>query len=126
MAKKERFPGEYDEFPENERNWFDLFVPEGDRKIRIATYRWRTSEPPKAVMLIIHGLNSHAEAMAVIAKLATQQGIECVALDLRNFARSESATQGNFSSVEPLLNDCLSYFNHVYESYPDVPIFVLG
>jgi alpha-beta hydrolase superfamily lysophospholipase len=77
-------------------------------------------------MVLIHGLNIHCNGVAIIAKTLAPHGIETVGFDLRHFGRSESAKRGKFDSVEPMVNDCINFIEHVKQTYTDQPIFLIG
>lgn len=66
----------------------DSFAPE-DGGPRIAVHRWAPSGPPRASVVVLHGLGEHAARYDRTARSFTAAGFAVLAMDYEGFGRSE-------------------------------------
>lgn len=64
------------------------FTPEGGGP-RLSSLRWAPSGPPRASVVIMHGLGEHAGRYEGTAELFTAAGYSVLAMDYEGFGRSE-------------------------------------
>lgn len=67
---------------------FDSFTLDDDGP-RLATVRWAPSGPPRASVVVLHGLGEHAARYDGTARHLTHAGFAVLALDHEGFGRSE-------------------------------------
>jgi alpha-beta hydrolase superfamily lysophospholipase len=86
---------------------------------------WRPDQPPRGVVAIVPGFNSHSGYYAWVAQRFVDQGIAAYAIDLRG--RGES--QGERFYVQEFgdyVNDVHEFVTTVRAHEPGLPIYVLG
>lgn len=89
------------------------------------------NSPPKASVLLLHGMAEHHRRYADFAQYLTQQGFAVLAYDQRGHGRTAQtpAELGFFrltAPAEQLLEDAQHMAEQVASWYPEVPHFVLG
>ena len=111
-------------FPEQN---FVKFVVKDEKEgmIELVNYRYLPKDEPKAVIVMLHGLNSHIGHGAHIAKVFADNGLVTVGFDHRGFGRSKGRP-GKVASLEQHLQDCLDFVGLVKKIYPLLPFFCLG
>ncbi|MGS2810472.1 alpha/beta hydrolase [Nocardia sp. MW-W600-9] len=67
---------------------FDSFTPDGGGP-RLTSLHWAPSGPPRASVVIMHGLGEHAARYDSTARLFTAAGFAVLAMDYEGFGRSE-------------------------------------
>ena len=114
------------------------YTEDGDytATLKIPTYEWMpTDQPPKAVVLGIHGLTLHGRRYRVLARTLCLQGIGFVALDMRGFGRCRFDDKNQFSTpaddkrkvnLEKSYADIVKLAGLVKQKYPDIPLLALG
>lgn len=70
-------------------NFIPFQVEQRGNSISLCTYRYPAQKNIKAVLFMIHGLNSHINQGAHLAHHFAEHGIETVGFDHRGFGRSE-------------------------------------
>ena len=81
-------------------------------------------EPPRAVILAIHGFNDYSNAFEDFGSYAAERGIAVQAYDQRGFGANGDA--GRWPGVEMLIDDLLRERELIATLYPDVPVYLLG
>ncbi|MCI4348259.1 MAG: lysophospholipase, partial [Thermoplasmata archaeon] len=86
---------------------------------------WRPDGPPRAVVLIVHGLKDHSERYATVAEGLTARGFAVASFDLRGHGRSEGrrAWVRRFGEY---LDDLDRILGTVRQEYPTTPLFLFG
>ena len=100
----------------------DVF--EGVGGLKIFTRAWRP-EKPSAVVVIVHGFNSHSGYYGWVANQLVARGLAAYALDLRGRGKSE----GERFYVEKFadyVDDVATLVRIAKEREPGRPVFVLG
>jgi alpha-beta hydrolase superfamily lysophospholipase len=99
---------------------------EGVGGLKIVTRSWRSStDKPRAVVVIVHGFNSHSGQYGWVAEQLVADGCAVYALDLRGRGQSEGERfyVQNFSDY---VNDVASFVHQAKAKEPGLPVFVLG
>jgi alpha-beta hydrolase superfamily lysophospholipase len=106
-------------------DWADTqFVGAGGVKLYAQHWRPRGA-PPKAVVIIHHGLVDHSSRYAEFASQLVHAGYAVWAYDMRGHARSAGA-RVSFDRVDDLLDDLDAFIHLVREQEPGKPIFLYG
>ncbi|GAB7354383.1 hypothetical protein MBLNU459_g4884t1 [Dothideomycetes sp. NU459] len=108
-------------------------IEEGTHKVdgglELYTKTWKTSSPPKARLLFIHGFSDHCNNYGDFFTRLTDQGIEVYAFDQRGWGRSvrSKADRGLTGPTSTVLNDITSMLRTlVVVPPPAPPLFVMG
>lgn len=89
-------------------------------------YVWAPSEkPPRAVLVVVHGLGDHARRYGVLAQALNAQGVAVVAQDHRGHAGSGGARQ-RIDSLEQTTGDVGLAIKEAARRWPDAPLFLHG
>lgn len=94
--------------------------------VELFSQAWRPKDaPPKAILIIQHGLRDHGDHYVHVAEALTTQGIAVYAMDLPGHGRSAGRRVAieNFSNYVDALG---SFVTHVKQTEPGVPVFVFG
>ena len=98
----------------------------GKDGVTLSVQRWQAlAQPPKATLVLVHGLKDHGDHYAVLSARLARQGIQVVAADLRGHGRStgERAWTEQFSDY---VDDTASLLRDVALEAPDRPLFLFG
>jgi alpha-beta hydrolase superfamily lysophospholipase len=91
---------------------------------------WSTDQPPKAVVMVAHGMAEHSQRYDRVAKALLAQGFEVYALDLRGHGRTaQSGVQGHFADHDgwqKVVNDLHTLNQHIRQRHPQTPVILLG
>jgi len=98
---------------------------EGVGGLKIATRSWQPAGKPRAVMILIHGFNSHSAYFAWPAEQFAARGIACYALDLRGRGKSEGE-RFYVEKFEDYLGDVDRLVGIARSENPGLPCLVLG
>jgi alpha-beta hydrolase superfamily lysophospholipase len=98
---------------------------EGVGGLKIFTRSWHPERTPRAVVVIVHGFNSHSGHYQWVASELVADGIAVYALDLRGRGRSEGE-RFYVEKFEDYVNDVGSLVARVKEREPGLPVFLLG
>jgi len=115
----------------------DLWIPMDD-ETKLFLRRWKTgTNPPRAILHIVHGMSEHSARYDRLAQRLVIEGIEVWAADERG--HGETANSGNDPGKGGLLGHCadkdgfsrvtadIDIINRaIIKEYPDTPIFLLG
>jgi lysophospholipase len=93
--------------------------------VAIFTQHWLPDDPPRAVVVLAHGIGEHSGRYAHVAAYLTAHGYALYALDHRGHGRSggERVTVKDFDAFTA---DLRSYFEQVRAQHPSLPIFLYG
>jgi lysophospholipase len=97
----------------------------GLNNITIFTQHWLPDDPPRAVVIIAHGIGEHSGRYAHVAAHLVAQGCAVYALDHRGHGQSggERVLVGDF---DEFVADLRAYFEQVRAAQPGLPIFLYG
>lgn len=98
------------------------FVTADGSELRM--HRWAPTEPPKAVILALHGFNDHGGAFAALSDSLNEAGILLYAYDQRGFGQSEYA--GRWAGEEVLAADARLALELIRERHAELPLYLLG
>ena len=103
-------------------DWHQLITRD---HITLHTYKYPSPQPPRCVLLSLHGLNSYSQPTGVIAKILSDSGCEVLAFDFRGHGKS-GGPRGYIESVDLLVQDTLDFIEDILQLYPGLPLFVMG
>jgi alpha-beta hydrolase superfamily lysophospholipase len=100
------------------------FTGDGDLKLFYQSWRPQAA-PPRATLVVVHGLKDHSNHYAALAETLTRQGFAVYAFDLRGHGRSEGkrVTIGSFREY---VDDLDTFMTLVREKEPGHPVFLFG
>ena len=94
--------------------------------LNIFTRSWRPATgQPRAVVVIVHGFNSHSGQYTWVAEQFVDSGFAVYALDLRGRGRSEGE-RFYVETIEDYVNDVATFVRIAKSAEPGLPVFVLG
>ncbi len=92
----------------------------------LSAKKWLPEErPPKAVVLIVHGIGEHSERYNHFANFLTANGFGVVAYDHRGHGKTDPDDLGYVSDengFDLLVKDLKHVFEYVQKAFPDVPL----
>ncbi|MDX1298249.1 MAG: alpha/beta hydrolase [Pseudomonas sp.] len=92
--------------------------------------RWHSEQPPKALLMIAHGMAEHSGRYARLAEALVAQGFEVYAHDQRGHGKTaEHGLLGHYADSNgwsQVVNDLANLNHHMRQSHPQTPIFLLG
>lgn len=86
---------------------------------------WQPHEPPRAILAICHGLNSHGGQYQWVAEQMTAHGMAVYALDLRGRGRSEGE-RFYVETVDDYVADLAAMIDLARSREGALPIYLLG
>src|SRR5262245_39831850 len=98
---------------------------QGADGLKIFTRSWRPAQKPRAVIVIVHGFNSHSGQYTWVAEQFVDSGFAVYALDLRGRGRSEGE-RFYVNTIEDYVNDVATFVRIAKAAEPELPVFVLG
>ncbi len=98
---------------------------EGVGGLKIFTRSWQPSDKPRAVLVIVHGFNSHSGQYLWTAEQFAANGLAVYALDLRGRGRSEGE-RFYVEKMEDYTADVQTLMRTAKSENPGLPIFLLG
>lgn len=98
---------------------------EGVRGLRLYHQTWLPDAPPKAVLLVVHGLAEHGGRYADLAGHFVPQGYAMHAIDHVGHGKSEGA-RVFVERFQDFLTPLDTLFAMVRERHPGVPVFLVG
>jgi acylglycerol lipase len=81
-------------------------------------------QPPRVVILAIHGFNDYSAAFDDFGSYAAERGIAVYAYDQRGFGANDDA--GRWPGVPMLVDDLVRERERLATLHPDVPVYLLG
>jgi len=97
----------------------------GKDGVRIVFRSWRPATPPRAVVVICHGVNSHGGQYAWVAQQFIAQGLAVLAIDLRGRGKSEGE-RFYVDAVDDYVDDVKRLVAIAKQREPGLPVFLLG
>lgn len=93
-------------------------------------HRWHGAAPPRAVLMVAHGLAEHGGRYGRFAEALLAAGIEVYAHDQRGHGlSSEPALLGHFADEDgwdKLVRDLAALNHHIRQQHPGAPIFLFA
>lgn len=94
--------------------------------LNIFTRSWRPATgQPRAVVVIVHGFNSHSGHYTWVAEQLVESNLAVYALDLRGRGRSDGE-RFYVETVEDYVNDVATFVRIAKSQEPGLPVFVLA
>jgi alpha-beta hydrolase superfamily lysophospholipase len=97
----------------------------GQDNTPLFTQNWLPDHPPRAVVLIAHGLSEHSGRYAHVASYLVQRGYAVYALDHRGHGQS-GGPRLVAERFEDYVDDLRTYFEQVRAAQPGLPVFLYG
>ena len=91
----------------------------------LAQCREPDSQPPKAVVCLLHGLGEHSGRYAHVAEAFNREAYILVGADLRGHGRSGGA-RGHVDSIEDFMHDIDGLLGKARARYPGLPLILYG
>lgn len=99
---------------------------EGVGGLKIFTRTWRPAvDKPRAIVVIVHGFNSHSGQYLWVAEQFVTNGLAVYALDLRGRGKSEGE-RFYVEKFEDYVDDVATFVRMAKAQEPGLPVFVLG
>lgn len=93
--------------------------------LKIFTRTWRPETTPRAVVVIVHGFNSHSGQYLWVGEQFAMKGLVAYALDLRGRGRSEGERY-YVEKIEDYTEDVATLVRQAKYENPGLPVFLLG
>lgn len=97
---------------------------------QLHVHRWSPDTPPKAVVMLAHGLAEHGARYARLGEALTSHGYELFALDQRGHGQTaKQGVLGHFADVDgwsKVVADLACLNHHIRQQSASLPIFLLG
>ena len=93
--------------------------------VAIFTQQWLPDDPPRAVILLAHGIGEHSGRYAHVAAYLTAHGYALYALDHRGHGQS-GGERVSVADFDEFTADLRTYFEQVRAEYPSLPVFLYG
>jgi len=98
---------------------------EGVGGLKIFTRSWHPDGQPRAVVVIVHGFNSHSGYYTWVAEQFVADGLAAYALDLRGRGQSDGE-RFYVQKFEDYVNDLATFVTIAKSEEPGLPVFLLG
>ena len=109
---------------------YSTFCLSASDSFQLHIHRWSTDKPPRAVVMLAHGLAEHAARYARLGEALAGHGFELFALDQRGHGKTaQHGILGHFADQNgwgKVVSDLACLNHHIRQQYPSVPIFLLG
>lgn len=97
---------------------------------RLYVNQWMPDIPPRAVVMLSHGMAEHGGRYARLAQALCAAGLGVYALDQRGHGRTaEAGTVGLYAETDgwnKVVGDLASLNQHIGQQHPGLPIILLG
>jgi acylglycerol lipase len=93
--------------------------------LTIHTRTWLPDAAPRAVVVIVHGFNSHSGHYQWVGEQFAGQGLAAYALDLRGRGKSEG-DRFHVDKAQDYIDDVDTLVDIARASHPGLPVFLLG
>lgn len=98
----------------------------GVEDYKIFTRSWHpTNGDPRAVVVLVHGFNSHSAYFEWVAEQLVSNGIAAHALDLRGRGKSDGE-RFYVAKFDDYVSDVATFVKMAKSYHPGLPVFVLG
>lgn len=91
----------------------------------IFTQQWFPDRPPRAMVVLVHGIVEHSGRYAHLAAYLNARGYALCALDHRGHGQS-GGPRAHVDYFEDFVADLETYFDQVRAAQPGLPIFMYG
>jgi alpha-beta hydrolase superfamily lysophospholipase len=99
--------------------------------VKVAAYRWTVSRPPRAIVVVAHGMGEHARRYPPALVMLLESGIDLYGIDHRGHGTTLALSgrapgdfgPGGFSAV---VDDLASLVNRAKLENPGLPLLLLG
>lgn len=95
-----------------------------DKTTGIMYREWQAS-PPKAVLLLVHGLGGHSGRWEFLADYFLKQNFSSYAIELKGFGETETLA-GHIRSFNIYLKDIFTLRDIIKKEHPGKKIFIVG
>jgi len=85
---------------------------------------WK-ADSPRAVLLLVHGLNAHSARWEFLSRFFLQHGISSYAIELRGYGQAK-ADEANPALFKTYSRDIKSLYGIIREENPDKKVFLVG
>ncbi len=100
----------------------EFFTADGEI---LALKTWRSEDnPPKAIIIALHGFNDYSNFFKAPGTFFAKQGILSYAYDQRGFGASKYP--GSWSGAKAMTNDLRTFIGLVKDRHPLIPLYLLG
>jgi alpha-beta hydrolase superfamily lysophospholipase len=99
-----------------------LSTPDG---LQLHQRRWLPDQPPRATVVLIHGLAEHGGRYAPLAERLNAEGYAVYAVDLRGHGLS-NGRRIYVDSFQQHVDDVTLFLRNVQAEQPDQPLFLFG
>ncbi|MCD6426319.1 MAG: lysophospholipase [Anaerolineales bacterium] len=86
---------------------------------------WLPESPPRAILLIVHGLNEHCGRYQHLAEYFTGAGFGVYGFDLIGHGKSDG-TRSFVQNFATFTNPILTILDLITKQHPDLPIYLVG
>ncbi len=93
--------------------------------VSIFTHAWLPDAPPRAVILLVHGVGEHLGRYHHVARALVERGYAVYALDHRGHGQS-GGKRGHVKHFSDFVADLSTYYEQVRAENPGLPLFVYG
>ena len=97
---------------------------------RLSVNQWLPDSPPRAVVMLSHGMAEHSGRYSLLGKTLNDAGFGLYAHDQRGHGKTaEQGTLGYFADNDgwcAVVSDVASLAQHIGQAHTGVPIFLLG
>jgi acylglycerol lipase len=83
------------------------------------------TNPPRAVVCLVHGIGEHTFRYLKVAEAFSKEGYALFGADLRGHGKS-GGRRGHFPSIKAVLNDIDLLLEHARTRYPGIPLILYG
>lgn len=108
----------------------DAFWLNGSDAVPLYVNRWFAEQPPKAVIMVAHGMAEHSGRYARLGAALVAAGFELYAHDQRGHGKTaEHGLLGHYADHDGwqrVVGDLASLNHHIRQAHPQAPIFLLG
>ncbi len=93
--------------------------------LQLLTRSWLPDEPPKAAILLVHGVNEHSGRYAYMASHMMTHGIAVYSYDQRGHGQSEGP-RAYVESFEEYVGDVALTMQQILSTIEGIPLFLMG
>jgi len=108
----------------------EAFWLEASDDCRLYVHAWRPEAPPRAVVLLVHGMADHGGRYQRLGQALTAAGLALYAPDLRGHGHTaEGGVLGHYADANGwnrVLDDLAVLARHARQAHPGAPLFLLG
>ena len=108
----------------------DTFWLNSSDAVPLFVNRWYADQPPKAVVMVAHGMAEHSARYERLGAALVAAGFELYIHDQRGHGKTaEHGTLGHYADEngwELVVSDLACLNHHIRQQHPQAPIFLLG